>query len=389
MKWRRWRRVRQGVQVLAFALYLYLLFGALHTRAAFPLADLFFRLDPLAGLASMLAARAWLGRIALGLGTLALTLLVGRVWCGWLCPLGTLLEWVRFRGAATHRVSARWRAVKVVLLAAVVVAALLGNLTLLVVDPLALLTRTMTATILPALNYAFTAFGRLLYPLHLLRAPLLALEGLLRGPVMPIRQPVFRQYALLGLLFAGLLALNRLADRFWCRYLCPLGALLGLLSRFSLWRPTPGRTCNRCGQCVGACRLEAIDPAQGYQPIASECTVCLDCLAGCPQTGYGFGLHLRPAGHGAAPFDPSRRQLLVSAGATAVGVWLVRAGPPLSIAHPAKPTPATITAKATQLRRMLCIGRSSERDTAIIRKPLMKKVVQVGALRTPCSVRAL
>lgn len=357
MKWRRWRRVRQGVQVLAFALYLYLLFGALHTRAAFPLADLFFRLDPLAGLASMLAARAWLGRIALGLGTLALTLLVGRVWCGWLCPLGTLLEWVRFRGAATHRVSARWRTVKVVLLAAVVVAALLGNLTLLAVDPLALLTRTMTTTILPALNYAFTALGRLLYPLRFLRGPLLAVEGLLRGPVMPIRQPVFRQHALLGLLFAGLLALNLLADRFWCRYLCPLGAALGLLSRFSLWRPTPGRTCNRCGQCVGACRLEAIDPAQGYQPIASECTVCLDCLAGCPQTGYGFALYLRPSWRGAAPFDPSRRQLLVSAGATAVGVLLVRAGPPLSITHPTLIRPPGVNDEAEFLARCIRCGQ--------------------------------
>jgi len=99
LTWPRLRRFRQAVQVLALALYVYLLFAALQRRAAFPLADLFFRLDPLAALSAMLASRAWIPRLALSLLTIGLTLALGRVWCGWLCPLGTLLEWVRFRSA--------------------------------------------------------------------------------------------------------------------------------------------------------------------------------------------------------------------------------------------------------------------------------------------------
>ena len=99
MNWSRWRRVRQTIQILAFALYIYLLFAALQRRAAFSLADLFFRLNPLVALGAMVASRAWTGRLALAMITLGLTMVLGRVWCGWLCPLGTLLEWVRFRSA--------------------------------------------------------------------------------------------------------------------------------------------------------------------------------------------------------------------------------------------------------------------------------------------------
>jgi len=324
MTWKRWRRVRQAVQIAAFGLFVYLLLAALHTRAVFPLADLFFRLDPLAALAGMVAARAWIPRMGLALLTLALTLLVGRVWCGWLCPLGTLLEWVRFPRAAGRQVDPRWRTTKYVLLIATAGAAALGSLTLLMFDPITIITRTMTTVVLPALNYSITAVEKALYPIRILRQPLYAIETMVRGPVIPVEQPVFRQNILVGLVFASVLALNVFSDSFWCRYLCPLGAFLGLLSKVSLIRPKPGATCNHCGVCAGICRLEAIEPRRDYEVIASECTVCLDCMAGCPQSGYGFALHGRPAR--AESFDPSRRQLVASLGAAAAGVLLLRTG---------------------------------------------------------------
>ena len=128
MTWKRWRRMRQVVQVLVLVLYIYLLFAALQRQAAFPLADLFFRLDPLAALSTMLAARAWIPRLAPALITLGLTLFLGRVWCGWLCPLGTLLEWVRFRPSRELRAFGRLRVVKNLALLVILAAALFGNL---------------------------------------------------------------------------------------------------------------------------------------------------------------------------------------------------------------------------------------------------------------------
>ncbi len=324
--WSRWRRIRQAVQILFFALYVYLLFAALQRRAAFPLADLFFRLDPLAALATIFAARAWIPRLAPAFVTLALTLLFGRVWCGWICPLGTFLEWVRLPRAWQPRSWAwqprpYWRSVKNVLLLIILTAALLGNLSLLVLDPITLFTRTMTAAILPALNQAITAVEQTLYPVGLLRPAIDWIEGMLRARVLPVLQPVFALNILIALLFVGVVALNALADRFWCRYLCPLGALLGLLSKIALLRPVIGAACNRCGHCLSVCRVDAI---QDYEIVPGECTVCLDCLAACPEGGIAFHSPLRPDRR--RPFDPTRRQVLASLAAGAAGVALLRSG---------------------------------------------------------------
>lgn len=345
--WSFWRRIRQAVQILFFALYVYLLFAALQRRVAFPLADLFFRLNPLAALAAMLAGRAWIPRMAPALVTLVLTLLVGRVWCGWVCPLGTLLEWVRFHARAQH-LRPHWRSIKNVLLLLILTGALLGNLSLLVLDPLTLLTRTMTTAVLPALNLAVTAAEQTLYSVGFLRPAVDLIERVLRGPVLPVLQPVFVLNFLIALLFAAVLALNTLADRFWCRYLCPLGALLGLLSKVSLLRPAIGAACNRCGHCTRVCRVDAI---QDYEIVSGECTVCLDCLATCPEGGIAFRSPLRPDRWRA--FDPTRRQVVTSLAGGAVGIVLLRSGVRAKRPHPQLIRPPGVQDEETFLARCL------------------------------------
>jgi MauM/NapG family ferredoxin protein len=202
--------------------------------------------------------------------------------------------------------------------------ALFGNLSLFVLDPITLFTRTMTVSVLPALNYGFTTIEQTLYPVRFLRPAIDWIERALRGPVLPVIQPVFAMNALIAALFVGILALNALADRFWCRYLCPLGALVGLLSKVSLLRPMVRPACNRCAHCVTACRLDAIDTRKGYEIVPSECTVCLDCLAACPESGIGFALHWTPASGQA--YDPTRRQALAALVGSAAGVTLLRTG---------------------------------------------------------------
>jgi polyferredoxin len=329
--WAGWRRLRQVTQILFFALFIFLLFAGLQRQTVSPLADFFFRINPLSGLASMLAARAWIPRLGWALVVVGLTVLIGRVWCGWICPFGSLLEWITFRKARQRAkaISPRWRMVKYILLVVILVGALLGNLTLLVFEPLALFTRAMTTVVIPALNYAINATESTLYSLAFMRPAISWLESVLRGPILPVVQPVFGSSYLIAALFFGILALNLLAERFWCRYLCPLGGLLGWLSKISILRPLIGQSCNACTRCAILCKPGAIKtiPASAgssreVEIMPAECTVCLDCLAACTKDSLGIRPVLKPAP--AQEFDLSRRQFLQTAALGAAGILLLR-----------------------------------------------------------------
>ena len=94
-------------------------------------------------------------------------------------------------------------------------------------------------------------------------------EGLVRGGILPVEQPAFAQNVAIAALFFGIISLNLLAHRFWCRYLCPLGALLGLLSKISLVPPgdrdAPARSVPAVPSCAN--RGQSIRP----RPISTSC----------------------------------------------------------------------------------------------------------------------
>lgn len=82
-----------------------------------------------------------------------------------------------------------------------------------------------------------------------------------------------------------LLVLSLLIKNFWCRFLCPYGALLGIISLFSpvkVHRST--ELCINCGKCDRACAYD-IRVSDKKAVSSPECTGCLDCVAACPVKG--------------------------------------------------------------------------------------------------------
>jgi len=329
-----WHHLRQVVQYLSLALYFYLFLATVQWVSAFVPVDLFFRLDLLAALTSMLAGRSFPLKFAPAGLILLLTLALGRAWCGWLCPLGTVLDLVRFRHARGGRphLSLDWRGAKYLVLFVILLGALLANQTAIILDPITILTRTLATVVMPGLNLAVTLVERTLYPVHLLRGPLDVMQGLLRGVILPHRQGFFQANVLIALMFVGILSLNWVAERFWCRYLCPLGALLALISKVSWLRRVVGPGCNRCRYCVHDCTMGSTDPARDFASDPGECILCMSCLAACPQQVSSFQGRW---GRGEwREYDPSRRQLLAALGMSLAGVALMGTEPTARRDHP-------------------------------------------------------
>lgn len=319
-----WVLIRRTVQGLALAAFLGLFVWS--RRGGWPpfIVNVPLRLDPLAMLSHLLSSRTVLLSSSLALLVLLLTVVLGRAWCGWLCPLGTVLDlfslrWWRGRGAAPP---GSWRKLKYGLLLTILLAALFTNLTLMIFDPLAILFRTLSVSVWPALDQVVTVAELTLYRVPTLRSLVSNIDGLVRPTVLPA-QPVFYRYtALYAGVFLGIVALNLLASRFWCRYLCPLGGLLGLVSKVSFKRREVNDRCLECDACVGVCPTGTIDPGRAYASDPSECTVCLNCWETCPYEAIEFTWQLTPAEW--QTYDPSRRQALAAFGAAIAGLALAR-----------------------------------------------------------------
>jgi MauM/NapG family ferredoxin protein len=323
----RWQRLRRLVQIVALLLFLYVVVATARRGTALLPGDLFLRFDPLASLGAQIAGRNILSRLLPAVLTLASAFLVGRAWCGWICPLGTTLDYLspqRKRRQADEP-PAGLRSIKYFLLFSILCAALLGNLTLMFLDPITIAGRTVITAILPALNLGVTSAETALYPIAPLQGPLNLVERLFRGNILASNQPYFQLNVLLAGLFAGIVALNWVAPRFWCRYLCPLGALLALPARFARWRPSAAPACNRCGACARECPTGAISSKNGFDVDGRECVMCMDCQVACPDHAIRFGSAAIP--EPPRRYDASRRQALIALGGAVAGVALLRSEP--------------------------------------------------------------
>jgi len=323
-------RARRLSQLLFLLIFLFLFLQTEQKGAdtlGYP-AKLFLDFDPLLLVATLLSSRALpAAALLLSLVVLAGTLVVGRGFCGWVCPMGTLHHaagWLAFR-KRRHAPGREWHRAKYYLLAGLLAASLFGMQVAGVLDPLSLLVRSLALSVQPAFEHAVDASVTAAYGTGWGWAASVAgaVLSALKATVLSFAPPRFEQGLLLGLLFLGLLALNWVEPRFWCRHLCPLGALLGLGARFAPLKRLAGSDCDACGACDYACPAGA-EPGEPERWRPAECFLCFNCQPACPQSAVRFGFTAKPAPRG---LDLGRRKLLGAAAAGTAAVALSRVTP--------------------------------------------------------------
>ena len=329
--------VQRVLQTFSLALFLLLLWFA-----AFPLdswlaqclpVDLFLRLDPLVLCGTALATRSTPERLWIALPLLVSVFFVGRLFCGFLCPMGATIDLadrlVRGKGskekpkpsadaAPATAEPAPWRlvSIKYHLLLWIAGSGILGISTLFWASPIPLITRFYGLLVHPTLAVLADKAMPLVRPL----AGELGLRGLY---FLQIPQPRFATQLFIFGLFAVIFALARVSPRFWCRYLCPSGALFALFGRRPALRRTVSDACIQCGRCRRRCPMDAI-PADALATRHEECIACETCVRVCPTQAVRFalgrpGLWARALAHGkqGRTFAQRRGFLLT----TAAGVW--------------------------------------------------------------------
>ncbi|HEY9076716.1 MAG TPA: 4Fe-4S binding protein [Anaerolineaceae bacterium] len=261
---------RKVVQIGFLLLFLYPLFPVIYKRLTYqPVGTLTSWLlpwDPLLFIGAVLKG-SW-GWLVIGapLFLLVLTFVFGRVFCGWICPVGTLLDivrslafWQRHRKIVRQRrISTRGNSrLRYYLLIGVVFGGIVSIQFLGLLDPLVIFQRFTTSLV--------TNWFAFQQP-----APRVLLSAV-------------------SFILIGIVLLELWQPRFWCRNLCPLGALLSLVSRFSLLKRVVSQTCTNCGECRIDCPMGAI-PRNARETRYADCTFCLECQPACPRKGINFRL---------------------------------------------------------------------------------------------------
>ncbi len=310
-----WIWLRRASQVTFF-----LVAGALVAATTYPLGralpyDIIPRFSPLLALTAMAASRALVAAFWPALLTVALTLLFGRAFCGWVCPLGAALDGAdaliskrKKEGDKPRRRHWRLLLLVVLLLLSAFGIAAAGWL-----DPLSLFPRTLAAAFIPYVTLAFDGATRLLYRLGVWEDAAAAL----RQRFLVENVSAFPGHLVVSTLFVAIIFLGLARRRFYCRYLCPAGALLSVVGWASPFGRRVSSACSDCNTCLHICRMGAIG-ARGRATATAECTLCMDCLAACPGDAVSFGFGRRRAADNPTSWAPAmtRRGFLVTTGAT-------------------------------------------------------------------------
>jgi MauM/NapG family ferredoxin protein len=272
---RTFRIISQSVFLLIFLILFFFI-------NKYPLAykidsDFFLKLNPLTTLLVTIASHKVILNLLILSGIVVLiSTLLGRVFCGFVCPLGAMIDFTDkvFSKARSsrRRPPIYFHRLKYIFLIILLICAVFGVLIPLFMDPIPLVTRIFTFLIDPfiriflsgsehSISYISQSFSDYLYLNY------------------SVKQPLYYGGSLTFLMVLIIFGGTFWDKRFWCQYVCPTGAFLGLISRFSLFRRKINEEkCNSCAACAKVCPVRAISDKNIKKISSAECISCGLCV---------------------------------------------------------------------------------------------------------------
>lgn len=236
-----------------------------------------------------------------------LTVLFGRVYCSHLCPLGTLQDIIIWFGKKKykHRIFPFQKTNYIFhysFTAAIILLAIGGNAILLnLFEPFSNYGRMLSSLVRPPIIFVNNIFAMLIKSTNMFGVAEITLHGL---NLWNVAFPLFFLIMIIGLtVWRG---------RLFCNLFCPVGGILSLISRFSLFKITiQNHGCIDCGLCERVCRAQCIDSEKKTVDFAA-CVGCFDCIGSCPTDGMGYTFQRRSLSTTTHKEDSDRRIVLLS-----------------------------------------------------------------------------
>lgn len=252
-----------------------------------------------------------------------ITFLFGRVYCSTICPVGTLQDIsiyfakkINKRKRFKYYKSPQW--LQYLILVVCVVTVLVGGSMMIgdLLEPFSNYGRLMTNFALPPLMLT-----------NNLLAGLLSLFKIYFLYDIPLHIAETGTLLFIFIFFATIVYLSATKGRLFCNSFCPAGAILGFISRFSLFKLViKDELCNDCGACDRVCKAECID-SKNRRIDFSACISCFNCLRSCPKNGIVYSLKYssnsaKTESMPAGGILQSRRELLRNVGIPAAALLL-------------------------------------------------------------------
>jgi len=246
---------------------------------------------------------------------LILTISFGRIYCSTVCPLGTLQDiftWIARKSHIQKRIrfTKPQNGIRYTILGALVVvmcfsSALLINL----LDPYSLAGKVFSNLFRPLFYLGNNILSRIFQLFHS--------YAVYSVPVKIFSWPSFL-FSFSFLILIVFLAAYK--GRWYCNTLCPVGTLLGIFSRFSIFKiRMDENACTSCGLCAKECKAGCIDTKEKKVDF-SRCITCYDCFKACPENGIGYRYSVQAKGKQEKNPDLSRRNFFktIFLGTTAI-----------------------------------------------------------------------